>query len=76
MFWSWEWWFHRIVGGEWWLITRGQAALPRFAPHPLGTANCPRGQEHQLHHQHRHYRGMTDEIFLPKGTIQSNNILF
>ena len=55
MFWSWDWWLHRIVGGEWWLITRGQAALPRFAPHPLGTANCPRGQEHQLHHQHRHY---------------------
>ena len=35
MFWSWEWWFHRIVGGEGWLITRGQAALPRFAPPTL-----------------------------------------
>ena len=35
MFWSWDWWLHRIVGGEWWLITRGQAALPRFAPPTL-----------------------------------------
>ena len=34
MFWWWGCWFHRIVGGEWWLITRGQAALPRFAPPP------------------------------------------